>query len=179
MMKILLIVKRLWDAIQKKRREVRMFGGIQGWFKSKKGWAFMMALVTLILGDKGLDLSPEIIKAIVAVAGVYIGAQGAADFGKEKAQLEKEKAAIEGSGDLAVPGIFSAKRGSKLPLGSVVQAYRLVDDKVIAVDNRKIKGYQGEWHIVAVDGGQWFAKDDKFRKAYKPENERAKELLGE
>ena len=58
-------------------------------------WALIMALLAVTLGEKGAGLEPESIKWILAFLATYVGAQGAADFGKEKAALEVEKAKLE------------------------------------------------------------------------------------
>jgi len=78
------IAYRIYQAVNKIGKEINMLGGIKGWFGSKKGMAFLLGLITLVLGDKGLDLSPAVLNGIVAIVSAYVVGQGVADHGKHR-----------------------------------------------------------------------------------------------
>lgn len=87
----ILLGYRLWQGYKRWSKEADMLGGVGGWLKSKKGMAMLTGLLAVVLGDKGLGLSPEAIQAIVALVASYIVGQGVADHGKEKAKVEAGK----------------------------------------------------------------------------------------
>ncbi len=55
---------------------------------SAKFWTMLLGLVGAIAARYGFEVDPEVFWAIVGLVGVLIGAQGAADAGKEKAKIE-------------------------------------------------------------------------------------------
>ena len=56
--------------------------------KSKKFLAALIAVACWIGGKVGLDMNPAELTQAVAPLWIYIGAQGYADHGKEKAKVE-------------------------------------------------------------------------------------------
>jgi len=61
---------------------------MKGFLKSKKAKAFLLGLVALV-ASKVLELPEGTVNNIVQLVSVYIGAQGLADIGKGKAEIEK------------------------------------------------------------------------------------------
>ena len=61
---------------------------LKEFLSSKKAKAFLIGLVSLVCGEL-LSLPPETQEKILYLVATYIGAQGVADFGKEKAKAEK------------------------------------------------------------------------------------------
>lgn len=64
------------------------------WLSSKKAKGFITGLVVLIATQVcGLseDVAAMLADGIVKLTAVYLGAQGMADIGKEKAKIEKNK----------------------------------------------------------------------------------------
>lgn len=62
---------------------------------SKKFITAIVALLVTAGARYGLALDPEVCVAVLSVFAVLIGAQGAADHGKEAARLHVESAAAE------------------------------------------------------------------------------------
>lgn len=72
-----------------------MKDAVLGLLSSKKFITAMVALVVAGGARYGFDLDPEVCAAILGLFAVLIGAQGAADNGKEAARLHVESAAAE------------------------------------------------------------------------------------
>lgn len=68
---------------------------VLGLLSSKKFITAIVALLVAAGAKYGLDLDPEICATILGMFAVLIGAQGAADQGKEAARLHVESAAAE------------------------------------------------------------------------------------
>lgn len=68
-----------------------MTKGIVGLLQSKKFLALAAGVVSLIATRYGLDAeaAKELVLPIAGMVAAYIGAQGLADMGKEKAKAEK------------------------------------------------------------------------------------------
>lgn len=60
--------------------------------RSKKFWAMVGGIILALANDPepGLALAQSTVNAIVALVGVYIGAQGVADHGKERVKAESK-----------------------------------------------------------------------------------------
>jgi len=62
---------------------------------SKKFITMVVGLIVAIGARKGFDVDGEIVAAILGLFAVLIGAQGAADHGKEAARIHTDAAAAE------------------------------------------------------------------------------------
>jgi hypothetical protein len=54
---------------------------------SKKALAFLSGLAVLFASKHGLDIDPDTVNKVLALAGSYIVGQGIADIGKERAKV--------------------------------------------------------------------------------------------
>lgn len=61
-----------------------------GIFKSKKFLAAIAGLIVAIAAHAGFDLSQEDVLTILSPILAYIGGQGMADIGKEKAKIDNQ-----------------------------------------------------------------------------------------
>ncbi len=57
-------------------------------FGSKKVKGFLLGVLALFLVEV-LEMDPDLTKGVIALTVSFLGAQGIADFGKEKAKVEK------------------------------------------------------------------------------------------
>jgi hypothetical protein len=63
---------------------------LAGLLGSKKFLTAITGIVVAIAAKKGFDLDSELVAAILGVFAILVGAQGAADFGKEAAKVEQQ-----------------------------------------------------------------------------------------
>ncbi len=64
---------------------------VRALFSSKKFVAMLAGLVATLVAKIGLELDEATVTQIVSLVAVYIGGQGLADMGKEKAKAESAK----------------------------------------------------------------------------------------
>ena len=92
-----LFAARALQGIVKAVKSLRDAGGLYPWFRdSKKAKALVLGavgnLAAIVLGDV-LQMSPELVQmgvnSVTAPTATYMGAQGLADMGKEKAKIEE------------------------------------------------------------------------------------------
>lgn len=66
----------------------RVLEALRRLFSSTKFYTFLTGVIVALGLRYGINLDPELVLAILGLAGLLIGAQGAQDFGKEAKKIE-------------------------------------------------------------------------------------------